>query len=574
MSRSELPELFVSKMKDLLGGELKEFLDSYEQPRAFGIRVNTLKVGMNEFLEKSPFAVTSVPWAAEGLYYEEGERPGKHPYYHAGLYYIQEPSAMSPVELLDVHPGERVLDLCAAPGGKSTQIAAKLQGRGVLVVNDNHSDRVKALVKNLELFGVRNAVVLNEKPERMLAPFAGFFDKILIDAPCSGEGMFRKEEGMMAQWERHSVTECSLMQHELLGQAAQMLAPGGRLVYSTCTFSPEENEAQIAEFLDSHEDFEVVRVFVNDEMNDEVNDEMNNEVKGKINDGMNDEFKGKINDGMNDEVNDKISDKISDEIRDEIRDRIKGKSAGVGFSSGRPDWLRMPWCSEGAYSARAVAAVADTVRLWPHRLKGEGHFVAVLRQTGTAAALSAAVVESAAAQPVAATSKRSGRGGALREARAAAPQAGVSLEPLQAFGRELLRSGRVPEAAERLVCFGEHAYAAPEGLPELNGVKIVRPGWYLGALHRGRFQPSHAMAMGLLMEDATRTINLLTSDGRVIRYLKGETLEVAEHEVVRDDPALGARGYCLICVDGFAVGWGKWSEGMLKNEYPSGWRWT
>ncbi|TXK86022.1 RsmB/NOP family class I SAM-dependent RNA methyltransferase [Paenibacillus sp. N3.4] len=255
----QLPALFREKMIDLLGeDEFAEYVKSYDEARLFGLRVNSNKIDKADFLAKSPFTLTPVPWASEGYYYQEGERPGKHPYYHAGLYYIQEPSAMAPVELLHVRPGERVLDLCAAPGGKSTQIAAKLKGEGVLVVNDNHSDRVKALVKNLELFGVRNAVVLNERPERMLTAFQGFFDKILIDAPCSGEGMFRKEEDMMVQWERHSVQEFAAMQRELLGQAAQMLAPGGTIVYSTCTFSPEENEAQIAEFLDKHPIFEVV----------------------------------------------------------------------------------------------------------------------------------------------------------------------------------------------------------------------------------------------------------------------------------------------------------------------------
>ena len=191
MISDKLPAGFVEKMKDLLGDELPAFLDSYEEPRAYGLRVNTLKMDATAFRERSPFTLSPVPWVKEGFYYEEGERPGKHVYYHAGLYYIQEPSAMAPVELLDVQPCQRVLDLCAAPGGKSTQIAAKLQGSGVLVVNDNHSDRVKALVKNLELFGVRNAVVLHERPERMVGPLAGYFDRILIDAPCSGEGMFR-----------------------------------------------------------------------------------------------------------------------------------------------------------------------------------------------------------------------------------------------------------------------------------------------------------------------------------------------------------------------------------------------
>ncbi|MFD0695834.1 RsmF rRNA methyltransferase first C-terminal domain-containing protein [Paenibacillus sp. GCM10027628] len=506
---NKLPAAFTEKMSDLLGrDEFELFMDSYDEPRVFGLRVNSSKIGVQAFLAKSPFALSPVPWASEGFYYEDGERPGKHPYYHAGLYYIQEPSAMAPVELLHVQPGEKVLDLCAAPGGKSTQIAAKLQGEGMLVVNDNHSDRVKALVKNLELFGVRNAVVLNEKPERMMAVFQSYFDKILIDAPCSGEGMFRKEEDMMSQWQRHSVTECSIMQRELLGQAAHMLAPGGTMVYSTCTFSPEENEAQIAGFLDQHPDFEVVRV--------------------------------------------------------------------EGFAEGRPDWVRAPYCAEGAYSERALEAVAGTARLWPHRLKGEGHFVAVIRRSGgrdvvretDRGAGKAADFVSAAVE-----GKRSGREALRRGGRADASRAAVNLEPLLAFAGELLRSE--PFAAGRLVCYGDHAYASPAGLPELHGLKVVRPGWYIGALHRGRFEPSHALAMGLRMGEAKRVLSLALSDGRALRYLKGETLEVAESEILRDSKETqAAKGYCLVCIDDHPVGWGKWHDGMLKNEYPPGWRWT
>jgi NOL1/NOP2/sun family putative RNA methylase len=536
MSVAKLPIDFVDKMRDLLKDEMNAYLASYEEPRAFGLRGNTLKLDIEEFARLSPFDIEQVPWAAEGFYYHEGERPGKHPYYHAGLYYIQEPSAMAPVELLDIQAGERVLDLCAAPGGKSTQIAAKLQGTGVLVVNDNHSDRVKALVKNLELFGVRNAVVLNERPERMLKTFAEYFDKILIDAPCSGEGMFRKEEDMMSKWQSHTVADFAQMQRELLGQAAQMLAPGGTIVYSTCTFSPEENEAQIAEFLDGHSEFEVVEA-----------------------------------------------------------------QLCSGFSRGRPDWLRAPWARDGAYSERAISAVSRMVRLWPHRLKGEGHFAAVLRHRGSSGAAAGAPVVDAAADDAArddaaardaavkataapqdaAGGKRSGRGASLRSARtragsAAAVPPSVSLEPLAAFGRELLRSGSVPGGAERLVLYGEHAYAAPEGVPELSGVKVVRPGWYIGSLHKGRFEPSHALAMGLRMGEAARVINLESSDSRVIRYLKGETLEIAAEEVqvLASASEISTKGYCLICIDGYSVGWGKWNAGLLKNEYPPGWRWT
>lgn len=253
----QLPSIFAERMKSLLGDEFEQFMKSYEQSPHAGLRVNTLKISLEQFKEIAPFDMRPIPWCGTGFYVPHGVKPGLHPYYHAGLYYIQEPSAMAPVELLNVKPGERVLDLCAAPGGKTTQIAAKLQGKGVLVTNDIHAERTKALAKNVELYGVRNAVVLNESPERIASAFPHYFDKVLIDAPCSGEGMFRKDEDMVKSWENHSVEKCVLMQRDILETAAKLLAPGGTIVYSTCTFAPEENEAMIAEFLNINPDFVV-----------------------------------------------------------------------------------------------------------------------------------------------------------------------------------------------------------------------------------------------------------------------------------------------------------------------------
>jgi len=255
---AKLPRDFMKEMYECLQEEADDFFASYDQPRTSGIRANGLKLASARLLELTGAARVPIPWADGGFYTDEEERPGKHPYYHLGLYYIQEPSAMLPAELLDVRPGHRVLDLCAAPGGKTTQIAAKLQGEGVLVTNDNAADRVKALVKNVELSGVRNAVVLNEEPSRIAEIFGNWFDRVLVDAPCSGEGMFRKDEEMARQWERRSAGEYVRMQRDILAQAARMVVPGGQLVYSTCTFSPRENEGVVAGFLAAHEDFSVV----------------------------------------------------------------------------------------------------------------------------------------------------------------------------------------------------------------------------------------------------------------------------------------------------------------------------
>ncbi|WP_135554246.1 RsmB/NOP family class I SAM-dependent RNA methyltransferase [Paenibacillus cymbidii] len=488
---THLPLVFVDRMKALLGAEYEAFEASYDAPRLYGLRVNKLKIGAAAFERLSPFALSSVPWAEEGFYYAEGERPGKHPYYHAGIYYIQEPSAMLPVELLDVSPGDRVLDLCAAPGGKSTQIAAKLAGEGVLVVNDNSRERVKALVKNIEIAGVRGAVVLNEEPEKLVRAFAGYFDKILIDAPCSGEGMFRKDEDMARQWERHSIERCSAMQRDILRHAAAMVAPGGTLVYSTCTFAPEENEGTIAQFLREHDDFALQPVPLRH-----------------------------------------------------------------GFAPGRPEWLAR---GDGEAADAAASAVAGAVRLWPHRVNGEGHFAAVLRRSREAARPPAAAIALPAARGSARQGKPSARGG----------DGLPDLAPWLRFAAEQLTA----PPAGKPVAFAEHLYLAPEGLPALDGIRVVRPGLYVGSLHRSRFEPAHALALALRAEEAKRRLELRADEPAALRYLKGETLQVEAERLTTSGDTL-AKGYCLVCIDGFPVGWGKWLDGMLKNDYPPGWRWT
>ncbi len=295
---AQLPSSFSERMRDMLGTDYNQFVESYKENPLGGVRVNTLKITVESLKALSTLGLEPIPWCPTGFYTEEGARPGKHPHYHAGLYYIQEPSAMAPVELLNVEPGDRVLDLCAAPGGKSTQISAKLLGEGLLVSNDLHPERTKALAKNLELYGVRNGIVLNDNPDHIAAAFPLFFDKILIDAPCSGEGMFRKDEDMVKQWDTGTPAKYAAMQRDILRSAAAALAPGGTLVYSTCTFATEENEEIIADFISSHPQFSVVTV------------------------------------------------------------------GGTGsFAPG-------------------FGELSGTARLWPHKVKGEGHFMAVLQHKG------------------------------------------------------------------------------------------------------------------------------------------------------------------------------------------------
>jgi NOL1/NOP2/sun family putative RNA methylase len=545
-----LPRNFTEKMEKLLGDEFDDFMSSYDAPRVYGLRINRLKLGVEQWMQLSSMSgdVRRIPWTEDGLYYKEGERPGKHPHYHAGLYYIQEPSAMAPVELLDVKPGHRVLDLCAAPGGKSTQIAGKLQGSGVLVTNDNARERTKALAKNIELAGVRNAVVLNEEPEAIAAAFPAWFDRILVDAPCSGEGMFRKDDSMIAEWEKHGVERCSVMQRDILRHAAAMLAPGGRIVYSTCTFSPEENEQQIALFLAEHDDFYVEAVPLQ-----------------------------------------------------------------YGWSAGRADLA----AETAQLDDERLQTIQGTVRLWPHRIEGEGHYAAVLRRSGerldelTGSILAAAPKSPRASQPAGGSLKRETQnGGGKREAKKTSHRderragkrqtrndwanAGIERPTQKGTARSSRDSSEMnveetnpivlwqqyaeqfvldaPSWQGHVVAYGSRVYIQPEGLPSLDGLRVVRAGWYVGEAVRGRFEPSHPLAMGLTREAAVRSISWSSNDEQTIRFLKGETLFVEESELqVHEDAP--AKGYVLVCTDGYPIGWGKYAGGMIKNELPAGWRW-
>lgn len=452
-----LPEKFVERMQELLGQEeCAVFLKSYEGQMHRGLRVNTGKITVEDFLRTAPFSLRPVPWAREGFYYEEAERPGRHPYHEAGLYYIQEPSAMAVAALADPQPGERVLDLCAAPGGKTTHLAGLMQGKGLLVSNEIHPARAKILAQNVERMGISHALVTRESPQALAGRFPDYFDRVVVDAPCSGEGMFRKEEQALLKWSPENVALCAARQDEILEAASRMVRPGGRLVYSTCTFSPEEDEGSVSRFLKNHGEFQV-----------------------------------------------------------------KKMSAFEGFSPGRQEW------------AGGLSAVEGTYRLWPHLLDGEGHYVAVLERDGG----------------------KFETGGDKEET----PGKKVSLPgEYEEFERENLacRIKGFP------VLFGEQLYVMPE-MADLRGLKILRAGLHLGTLRKGRFEPSHALALFLRARDALRTCSLAGDGEQARAYLRGETL-----------PMEGEKGWCLVLVDGYSLGWGKISNGVLKNHYPKGLRWT
>ncbi len=460
--RTELPESFKNKMKYLLKEEAEDFFLSYERERFHGLRRNPLKIKEEAFLDKLPFTLEKIPWAAEGYYVSREQRPGRHVLHEAGAYYLQEPSAMAAAEVLSVRPGEIICDLCAAPGGKTTQIAGKQQGEGLLVSNEIHPARAKILSRNVERLGLRNTVVLNETPERLSERFFCFFDKVLVDAPCSGEGMFHKEleeNGETAEWSEDLVAMCAQRQREILDHAADLLRHGGVMVYSTCTFSPEENEQVIASFCADHPEFSL------------------------------------------------------EEIKTEQ------------FESGRAEWLKdVP-----------LPQVEWTKRLWPHRLKGEGHFVARLRKEEGLAAKRQGVVR---------------RG---KEKKMLAEYTG--------FAKEHFVDERMFEASgSALSFFGDTLYAVPQILPKLDGLRVVRPGLELGKNKKNRFEPSHALGMALKREEVTHGVSLSLEEAE--HYQKGES-------VVKQ----AQKGWSFLEVEGIPMGIGKSVNGIIKNHYPKGIRW-
>ncbi|NJD02929.1 MAG: NOL1/NOP2/sun family putative RNA methylase [Ruminiclostridium sp.] len=483
----KLPAEFLDKMKRLLdGNEYDEFMNSYNEPRHYGLRVNTLKITVEEFLKISPFKLEPVPWTLDGFYYPEGENPGKHPYYHAGLYYIQEPSAMLPGAVLEAKPGEKVLDLCAAPGGKTIQIAAAMQNSGIIIANDINADRVKALVKNIELCGVRNAVVLNETPEKIASGFEGYFDRILVDAPCSGEGMFRKDEDAARSWESFKCETCSGMQKTILEHVDRMLKPGGSLVYSTCTFSPEEDERMISYFLNLQNNYEIAEI---------------------------------------------------------------PKTAGM--QPGRPEW------SDGN------PKLAGTVRLWPHRIKGEGHFAALLKKKEYGISIDSMKNLQDMQAGTVNYDIISGNGESISGNHGKGKQPGQDEPELplpEAFRKFIYGSLNIaPEG--KFILKGRNIYLLPKSIPSLDGLRVAKFGWFLGEADGNRFEPSHSMVTALEMKDLKKVINLKSGSYEVKSYLKGETLMLD-----------GEKGLTAMCVDGYTLGWAKQTGDILKNLYPKGWR--
>ena len=427
-----LPEAFLMRIQQQLGDEYDDFLKSLERPRAVALRFNPLKGEQPDMA----FVKEPVPWETFGFYYDPESRPGLHVYHEAGVYYLQEASAMAPVFLLDPQPGERICDLCAAPGGKTTQIAGRMGGEGFLLCNEINPKRAKILSRNIERMAVANTLVTNEHPANLAKKYPGFFDRVLVDAPCSGEGMFRKEEAAVTDWSQETVEMCARRQAEILHSAAQLVRPGGRLVYSTCTFAPEEDEQAVAAFLEEHPEFV-------------------------------------------------------------------------------PEVLEAPWFVSGENGSH---------RMWPHKLLGEGHFAAVLR-------------------------KMEGE-----ETDTDIP-AGEKL-PAQwtAFAKEM--GIRLP--AGKAVSFGQNLFWAPEEMPDLRKIKVMRPGLELGTVKKDRFEPAHALALWL---KECKTMESYGAESEEMKaYIHGDVVPSEK------------KGWCLVCADRYSVGWGKGDGRVLKNHYPKGLR--
>lgn len=453
----ELPAAFQQKYRQLLGAEADEFLASFDHPSTSGFRQSPLKNGQpTATIQQS---TGKVPYVADGYY---GQVNGKSLDHVSGWVYSQEPSAMYVGEVVDPQPGEKVLDLCAAPGGKSTHLIAKMQDQGLLVANEIFKKRAQVLASNLERWGTRNTVVLNESPDELESHFPAFFDRILVDAPCSGEGMFRKEPAGIQYWNEDYPAECANRQRKILQSALKMLKQGGILVYSTCTFAPEEDEQNIAWLLDEYPELQM----------------------GKI---------------------------------------IKYP----GMDDGRPEW------------ANNNPELRKAVRLFPHHIKGEGHFIAKLKLT------------SQSIRPLKAKKKRH---------RNEKKKNQVTKDQKRLF--ETWQKQNLPKMDfKNLICFGDQLFALPGLMPEIGSLHVQTPGLHLGALKKKRFEPALALALYLQPEQVTHRLEITPEQWR--QYVHGDTFKV--------DSKLSNGWYLLVC-QRHSTGFGKLVNDTVKNFFPKGLR--
>ena len=475
-----LPEAFKKRMALLMGDEYTEFIKSYDNPKSYGLRINPLKYDIHN-ISATGLTLQPVAWSDYGFYADMEEHPGKLPLHEAGAYYIQEPSAMSVVSLLKPNPGDTVLDLCAAPGGKSTQIAGCLDGKGLLVCNEIFPARAKILSQNIERMGIGNALVCNEPPENMSKHFPAFFDYMVVDAPCSGEGMFRKDETAIKEWSEENVMLCSKRQKMILEYADTMLKPGGTMVYSTCTFAPAEDEEMLLWFLRTHPNYRVK------------------------------------------------------DWKEELR-------TDTGLDSGRCDFISEEYLP---LTAEEKKAIEGSLRLWPHKLNGEGHFAVKLIKSGK---LNTEI------------SKKKIK----KEIRSKNTLSKAESKEFFSFLDDIIDSKAY--TSRHFEYFGDELYMLPEGIDATDGIKVVRAGLHIATRKKKRYEPAHAFAMSLKPDDVKRYVEC--DKETALKYLHGETINI--NDVATDTANL--KGWVLVTYMGCSLGWGKAGGNVIKNHYPKGLR--
>lgn len=497
MSKINLPEQFKNRMKEYLGVSYEAFIASYETSEVKGLRMSRGRAFCHGECPSAMRSVSldstgdtdasgalesrvlytlgagdgfnvnwqKVPWFDNGYYLNldvfNEIKPGKHPLHEAGAYYIQEPSAMAPVTYLDIKPGERVLDLCASPGGKSTQIAALMQGEGILIANEIMPDRAKILSENIERMGVKNALVISEDPRNISDRFYGFFDKILVDAPCSGEGMFRRSETAINEWSPENVSNCAKRQEWILDEAAKMLREGGTLCYSTCTFSKEENELQIVNFLSRHEEFSL----------------------GEMTqfDGMSKGFTV----GEYESVGVRIFPHEANGEGHYLCKLVKSS--------------KMSELRSGSY----VENDEEAFRLSGDKASGELEHGAIGHDARVIKAMPLGGFEPELSKKDAADLK----------------------EMYKFFEETFSETSDFLEYIKerKITRFKDQIYLLPKECPKLNGLKVLRPGLHLGTILKNRFEPGHALAKCLESFDVKRACVLPPDSDEAKKYIAGET---------------------------------------------------
>lgn len=450
----ELPEKFLQRMKNLLNDDYQLFIDQYNLPPFKGLRINTIKCSPEKLQALLNVKLTPSPFSPLSYYIEGNVKLGNNPLHHCGAYYLQEPSASCAVSALNIQQGDKVLDLCAAPGGKSTQIATLLNGTGLIWSNEIVKKRAQILLSNIERMGIKNSVVSSLSPELLCPRLQGYFDKVLVDAPCSGEGMFRKDEQAISEWTEEHTKSCMERQLQILESAKICLKEGGTLVYSTCTFSPYENEMVISEFLKTNPDFKLV-------------------------------------------------------------DCLQDTNLNFGRKG-----IDMP----------------QTRRIYPMD-GGEGHFVAKLIKESEATGYTPN-------EPAENQKNIKANGNIVKQAE-------------ELYGN-IFKNSNCPTFS----IVNDKIIIKPKETPILTGAGVIRSGVLFGEIKKNRIEPAHNLFTSGCMEDFNNVVDLDVNSPEINSYLLGEEISVNSN----------IKGYTAVCVNGMTLGFGKCSNGQLKNKYPKGLR--